>query len=77
MIPRDLSSGKQTFDTDESLYPLNQPVTKIESIYQTSGEAEYINDMIIRENEVFCALCLAEAPGVFEKIDATEAMVNF
>ena len=58
------------------MWPVNQPIPKIGSIHQTSGEAEYINDKVIRENEVFCAFTLAEAPGMFERIDFEEAMVK-
>lgn len=76
LIQRELSSGKQDFDTDRKMWPVNQPMPKIESIYQTSGEGEYINDLIIRENEVFCALTLADAPGAFDKIETEEALVN-
>ena len=58
------------------MWPVNQPVPKLESLYQTSGEAQYINDIPIKINEVFCALTIANELGIFEKIDTTEAMVK-
>ncbi|XP_058788859.1 xanthine dehydrogenase/oxidase-like isoform X2 [Phymastichus coffea] len=74
LLKRELSSGKQNYNTDRNLWPVNQPITKIGSIYQTSGEGEYINDIITNDSEVFCVLTLAEAPGVIEKIEYEEAM---
>ncbi|XP_023247177.1 xanthine dehydrogenase-like [Copidosoma floridanum] len=74
LLERALSSGKQDYETNSKKWPVNQPLPKMESIYQTSGEGEYINDMAIRDNEVFCVFTLAEAPGVIEKIDYEEAL---
>ncbi|KAL7291951.1 hypothetical protein TKK_0014241 [Trichogramma kaykai] len=74
LLQRGLSSGKQDFDTDRNIWPVNQPIPKIESLYQTSGEAEYVNDIPIKNNEVFCALTLAEAPGILERIHYQEAL---
>lgn len=76
-LQRGLSSGRQDYDTDKNLWPLNQPIPKIEAIYQTSGEGEYINDIVIRENEVFCALAIAETVGEIKEIDSHEALVIF
>lgn len=75
LLQRELSSGIQEFNTDRKTWPVNEPMTKIGAIHQTSGEGEYINDIIIRDDEVFCALTLAEAPGTIEKIDFEEALV--
>ena len=52
-------------------------MTKLESLYQTSGEAEYISDIPVKNNEVFCALTIANELGNFERIDTSEAMVEF
>ena len=76
-LKRELSSGTQDYDTDRNIWPVNQPLPKIESIYQTSGEAKYINDIPIQSDEVFCAMTIAEEIGTFEKIDIDEAMVKF
>ncbi|XP_014217161.1 xanthine dehydrogenase-like [Copidosoma floridanum] len=74
LLERKLSSGKQDYDTNKNIWPINQPMPKIESIYQTSGEGEFINDIQIKHNEVFCALTLAEAPGKIYKIDYEAAL---
>lgn len=54
---------------------MNQPIRKIEALYQTSGEAIFINDIPIAENEVFCAFVIADTIGRIEKIDSGAAMV--
>lgn len=74
LLKRELSSGKQDYDIDRNLWPVNKPMAKVESIFQTSGEGEYVND-IITNDEVFCALTLAEMPGTIVKIETEEAMV--
>ncbi|KAJ8687934.1 hypothetical protein QAD02_023729 [Eretmocerus hayati] len=74
IIQRGVSSAKQEFDTNRTLWPDNQPIPKIESIYQTSGEGEYINDVVTPHNEVHCAFTLAEAMGKIDKIDYDEAL---
>ncbi|KAJ8668983.1 hypothetical protein QAD02_000242 [Eretmocerus hayati] len=74
LLQRDVSSGKQNFDTDRSLWPTNQPIPKIGSIYQTSGEGEYVNDIVVKGEQVFCALTLADAPGTVAKIEFEEAL---
>ncbi|XP_046967939.1 xanthine dehydrogenase/oxidase-like [Vanessa cardui] len=58
-LTRPLSSGKQDFQTDSSLYPLNQPVQKLEAIIQSSGEARYVNDIPPLPKEVFGAFVLS------------------
>ncbi|XP_076758274.1 uncharacterized protein LOC143427746 [Xylocopa sonorina] len=75
ILERGLSSGKQDFDTDKNLWPLNQPLPKIESIHQTSGEAQYANDIPSFPNEVFCAFVVTTvANGKVDKIDTSEAL---
>lgn len=76
MLKRDLSSGKHDYDTDKKLWPFNKPVPKMESIYQTSGEAEYVNDIPSQPNEVFCAFVSTEyANGKVVSVDAKDALV--
>lgn len=51
MLERPISKGIDEFPTNKSLYPLTQPIPKIESLAQTSGKFteqntfmyEYIN----------------------------------
>lgn len=37
LIERPLSSGKQTFTTDQEAWPLRQPVPKVEALPQVAG----------------------------------------
>lgn len=75
-LERELSSGSQNYDTDRDNWPISQPVTKLEALLQTSGEAEYVNDIEVQKGEVFCAFTLADRIGTFEKIDCSEALVK-
>lgn len=75
-MERDISSGKHDYDTDKNIWPVNKPLPKIESIYQTSGEAQYVNDLPSQPNEVFCAFVYTEyANGKIDNIDSTNALV--
>ncbi|XP_043258855.1 indole-3-acetaldehyde oxidase-like [Colletes gigas] len=75
ILQRELSSGKHDYDTDKNLWPMNQPLPKMESVYQTSGEAQYTNDVPPMPNEVSCAFVLTTvASGHVENIDPSEAL---
>ncbi|XP_077297593.1 uncharacterized protein LOC143919252 [Arctopsyche grandis] len=72
---RPVSSGKQEFDTNKDIWPLNEPVLKIEGLVQCSGEAEYINDIPRQPGELRAAFVLSTIyGGTLDKIDATEAL---
>ncbi|XP_073946005.1 uncharacterized protein isoform X2 [Choristoneura fumiferana] len=75
-IKRIISQGSQTFDTDKSVWPLNQPVPKLEALVQCSGEATFANDLPKQENEVFAAFVTANvvAGSVIDNFDASEAL---
>ncbi|XP_053687412.1 aldehyde oxidase 1-like [Sabethes cyaneus] len=74
-LQRPLSMGKQSYDTYPKKWPLTQNIPKIEGLAQTSGEAEYINDMPQMVNELHAAFVLAKAVHVrIVKIDASKAL---
>ncbi|XP_047998050.1 indole-3-acetaldehyde oxidase-like [Leguminivora glycinivorella] len=75
-IKRNTSNGTQTFDTDKSIWPLNQPIPKIEALVQCSGEATFANDLQSVIDEVHGAFVCADAkPGsIISGFDTTEAM---
>lgn len=77
-IKRNTSKGTQTFDTDKSVWPLNQPVPKIEALVQCSGEANFANDLSSVIGEVFGAFVCADANAgsIISGFDTTEAMVS-
>ncbi|KAJ0176239.1 hypothetical protein K1T71_008413 [Dendrolimus kikuchii] len=74
-IKRASSKGMQSYDTDKSVWPLNQPVPKLEALVQCSGEAVFANDLPAQKNEVFAAFVTADAPAgsIISGFDTTEA----
>lgn len=73
---RPVSSGKQEFDTNPTVWPLNQPVPKVEALAQCSGEAEYINDIPVQPGELKAAFVLTTVyNGSVDKVDSAEALV--
>ncbi|XP_072939063.1 uncharacterized protein [Epargyreus clarus] len=75
LLERPVSSGKQEFQTDPTLYPLNEPVPKYEAIIQSSGEARYANDIPPMTREVFAAFVQATVySGAVDRIDASEVL---
>ncbi|CAH0755277.1 unnamed protein product [Diatraea saccharalis] len=72
---RPLSVGQQIYTTNPSLYPLNQPLPKIEALAQCSGEAIYTDDELEFPNEVHAAFVLSTVPkGRIDTIDASAAL---
>ncbi|CAH2090197.1 unnamed protein product [Euphydryas editha] len=77
LIYRPVSSGKQDFQTDPTLYPLNQPVQKLEAVIQSSGEAQFVNDIPPLPREVFGAFVLSTVSnGDVDIIDGKEALAT-
>ncbi|XP_072742748.1 uncharacterized protein [Anoplolepis gracilipes] len=75
ILERGLSSGTQDYDSDKNMWPVNKPTTKLEAIQQTSGEAQYCNDLPPYPGEVFCAFVTTEiGNGKIESIDASKAL---
>ncbi|KAJ8719472.1 hypothetical protein PYW08_011647 [Mythimna loreyi] len=74
-IKRHTSHGTQVYDTDKSVWPLNQPVPKLEALVQCSGEAIFANDLPKQPNEVYAAFVTADVrPGsIIDDFDTTEA----
>ncbi|XP_026741667.1 xanthine dehydrogenase 1-like isoform X2 [Trichoplusia ni] len=74
-IKRHKSKGMQSYETDKTLWPLNQPVPKIEALVQCSGEAVFANDLPTQANEVFAAFVTADvnAGSIIKDFDTTEA----
>jgi hypothetical protein len=76
-ISRIVSSGRQTFETDESTWPVNKPVLKIESAPQVSGEAEYIADIEPKFGELFGAFVVStQGKADIQSIDPSDALVS-
>ncbi|KYN35640.1 Xanthine dehydrogenase, partial [Trachymyrmex septentrionalis] len=74
LLERRLSSGKQDFNTHEDMWPVTKPMPKLESLEQTSGEAQYCDDLPPFPREVFCAFVVTNiSSGQIIRIDPIEA----
>ncbi|XP_062519686.1 xanthine dehydrogenase/oxidase-like [Corticium candelabrum] len=72
---RPVSSGIQKYSTDPSKYPLTQPMTKMAAKLQTSGKAEYVNDIPIYPNEARGAFVKStQANAKLVSMDASTAL---
>nr|XP_034832960.1 xanthine dehydrogenase/oxidase-like [Maniola hyperantus] len=72
---RPVSTAFQSFTTDPTVWPINQPIPKTEALLQCAGEAKYTDDMSKFPREVFAAFVLSTvALGTITSIDATEAL---
>ncbi len=75
-ILRGVSSGLQTYETDQSLYPVNKPVEKYEARIQCTGEAVYANDFPNLPNELFAAFVYSTVANCqLDTVDPTNALV--
>lgn len=72
-----MSSGKQDYQTYPSLYPVNQPIAKLDGIIQSAGEAQYANDIPPMKREVFGAFVLSTVcSGQVCEIDDADILVS-
>ncbi|CAL1679573.1 unnamed protein product [Lasius platythorax] len=75
ILEREVSSGTQDYDSDKNTWPVNKPTIKLEAIQQTSGEAQYCNDLPPYPGEVFCAFVSTEiGNGKIQSVDASKAL---
>lgn len=78
-LERALSSGSQTFQSNEKTYPLTQPALKYEGLIQCAGEAEYVNDKFSNDADRELWAAFVPATQVHAKvvsIDASKALVR-
>ncbi|CAK1549448.1 unnamed protein product [Leptosia nina] len=72
---RPLSKGTEVYDTNPVLWPLNEPMPKVEALIQCAGEATFVNDVQTMRKEVYCAFVTAKIfSGSIEHIDPTNAL---
>ncbi|XP_041981246.1 xanthine dehydrogenase/oxidase-like [Aricia agestis] len=72
---RPVSEGLQIFETNPKIWPLNQPIPKVEGLIQCSGEAMYTEDMSKIPYEVFAAFVLTTVgSGNIGHIDPSRAL---
>ncbi|XP_063888909.1 uncharacterized protein LOC135115838 isoform X1 [Scylla paramamosain] len=74
-IERPLSSGRQEFDMDREAWPVGEPLPKLESATQISGEATYLDDIPYLPSELHGALVqTTHANAKISHVDASEAL---
>ncbi|XP_072949588.1 xanthine dehydrogenase/oxidase-like [Epargyreus clarus] len=72
---RPVSDGRQIFETNPLLWPLNQPIPKVEALIQCAGEATFTDDVPTQPREVHAAFALTTAGlGTIDDIDASCAL---
>ncbi|KAJ2951519.1 hypothetical protein O0L34_g13669 [Tuta absoluta] len=69
------SDGRQIFDTNPTLWPVTQPIPKLEALIQCAGEAPYSEDLPSFPREVFAAFVLStQAIGTIDSIHPERAL---
>uniref|UniRef100_A0A1B0C8Q9 Putative xanthine dehydrogenase n=1 Tax=Lutzomyia longipalpis TaxID=7200 RepID=A0A1B0C8Q9_LUTLO len=74
-LERPISSGTQQYTTNTENYPLTQPLPKDTALEQTSGEADYVNDMAHLPDDLWATFVTATQVNVrINSIDPAEAL---
>ena len=76
-LERGLSSGQQSYETDEDLWPVSEPREKVEAKWQTSGEIQYTGDIPLKQGELHGAFVLSSRANCdIISLDPSEALVS-
>ncbi|XP_071104762.1 uncharacterized protein [Haliotis cracherodii] len=74
-LMRPVSSGTQTYDSRKDEYPLTQPMTKVDAPLQTSGTAQYINDVPPVQREVCASFVISNVGNAdIDTVDTSAAL---
>ncbi|XP_045464415.1 indole-3-acetaldehyde oxidase-like [Harmonia axyridis] len=75
-LKRPVSNGVQDYETSESLYPLTKAIPKLEALAQTTGQAQYIDDIPDHPHQLYGKFVLADAKpnSKIIKINAKKAL---
>ena len=72
---RGVSSGTQSFTTDPSEYPVSEPLPKLSALLQTSGQAQYTDDLPITPGTLFAAFAVSTvAAATLAGLDLSAAL---
>ncbi|XP_050507820.1 uncharacterized protein LOC114324830 [Diabrotica virgifera virgifera] len=76
ILTRALSTGVQQYGTDNKQWPLTQPIPKVESLAQTSGQIKYILDMPDIPHECHASFVTAKcvAGSKITNVDVSQAL---
>ncbi|KAK7082852.1 hypothetical protein SK128_018427, partial [Halocaridina rubra] len=74
-IERPISSGHQSYDMNEDMWPVGKAIPKLESATQISGEARYLDDIPSLPHELHAALVQTTvANAKIKSVDTSEAL---
>lgn len=80
-LERPISSGMQTYATDEKTYPITKALPKYDGLIQCAGEAQYSNDGFSHhsvDRELWAAFVIAtEVHAKVVGISAAKALVSY
>ncbi|XP_071122788.1 uncharacterized protein [Mytilus edulis] len=72
---RPLSSGQQSYDTKPLEWPLTEPMIKMEAMDQTTGRADYINDIPIEQGTLYAAFVISTVGNAkLQSMDPSKAL---
>ncbi|KAM3958764.1 uncharacterized protein ACR2FA_007169 [Aphomia sociella] len=72
---RPVSKGSEVYDTNPLIWPITEPIPKLDALIQCAGEAKYVNDLPTQAKEVFCAFVTSDiCTGEIESVDPTPAL---
>ncbi|XP_048483252.1 xanthine dehydrogenase [Plutella xylostella] len=72
---RPVSAAESVIDSNPAVWPLTEPMPKMEALIQCAGEIKYSNDEPRRPNEVHAAFVTSDVPtGEIIDIDPTPAL---
>ncbi|XP_067656035.1 uncharacterized protein [Haliotis asinina] len=74
-LMRPVSSGTQTYGTRKGEYPLTKPMTKVDATLQTSGIAQYVNDVPPVQGEVYASFVISTVGNAeIDTVDTSAAL---
>ncbi|XP_052067277.1 uncharacterized protein LOC127706661 [Mytilus californianus] len=74
-LSRPLSSGQQSYDTKPLEWPLTEPMIKLEAMDQTTGRADYINDIPVQQDTLYAAFVTSTVGNAkLQNMDPSKAL---
>ena len=72
---RPVSTGSQDFSSNPSMYPVTKPMAKLNAYLQTSGEAQYVYDMPLGNNDLNATFIISSKANCrLDKVDLSRAL---
>ena len=78
-MARGVSQAEHSVESavNEDMFPITQPIKKLEGQIQCTGEAEYVDDIAPEPTELFAAYVLSKKGACdYDTVDASQALVG-